>query len=203
MPAAFRLGHLNYLTWRLCASVCYFSSRERIHATSLHSINLQLRVWFKGADTTVVLKFLACYLEHNAPHNDEYLQCLLRCCQAANKFLSLLYHAELWLPRRTARMVVRAGRDYILLYKSLAKTAYEMRLTRYLLTPKLHLFMHCIHILEQQIAAKVHVVNPLSDSCQMCEDFINKVSTLGRNVSPRKFCEATLKQYMLCVHKHW
>ena len=163
----------------------------------------ELRAWFKGADTTVVLKFLVQFLQDNGPYNDEYLQCLLRCCQSANKFLSLLYHAELWLPRRTARMVVKAGHEYIALYKNLARMAYERRLTRYLLTPKLHLLMHSVLILEQQIAANVHILNPLSDSCQMCEDFINKVSTLGRNVSPRKFCEATLKQYMLCVHKHW
>ena len=163
----------------------------------------ELRAGFKGADTTVVLKFLARYLEDNVAHDEEYLQCMLKCCQSANKFLSLLYHAELWLPRRTARMVVKAGSDYISLYKRLAKTAYERRLTRFLLTPKLHLFMHCVLTLEQQLAAKVHIRNPLSDSCQMCEDFINKISTLGRSVSPRKFCEATLKQYMLCVHKHW
>ncbi|CAE7251665.1 unnamed protein product [Symbiodinium sp. CCMP2592] len=160
--------------------------------------------WFKGADTTVVLKFLASFLQANlGPDSDDYLKCLLQCCQAGNKFLSILYHNELWLPSAAARKVVKHGNMFVYTYKRLASMAYARAMTRYLLIPKHHLFKHIVLTLEEQLKQKGPILNPLCDSCQMCEDFINKISTLGRSVSQQKFCEATLLQYMLCVQRNW
>lgn len=162
------------------------------------------RTWFKGADTTVVLKFLASFLQRNlGPDSDDYLKCLLQCCEAGNKFLSILYHNDLWLPSAAAKNVVKQGNMFVLTYKRLASMAYARALTRFLLIPKHHLFMHVVLTLEEQLKQKGPILNPLCDSCQMCEDFINKISTLGRSVSQQKFCEATLLQYMLCVQRNW
>ena len=152
----------------------------------------------------MVLKFLASFLQANlGSDSDPYLKCLLECCQAGNKFLSILYHNELWLPSGAGRQVVKQGDKFILTYKRLASLAYARGMTRFLIIPKHHLFMHVVLMLQQQLKHKGPILNPLCDSCQMCEDFINKISTLGRSVSQQKFCEATLLQYKLCVQRNW
>ena len=163
------------------------------------------RTWFKGADTTIALKFLAHFLTEKGvgSDSDEILWCLLKCCKAANKFFSLLYHQELWLPMRVAKLVSKAGNEYISVYKRLANLAYGRGLTRFLLTPKLHLLMHCVHTIDLQIQGTGVIMNPLAESCQMCEDFINKIATLGRSVSPQKFGEATLRKYLMSVQRYW
>ena len=165
----------------------------------------QPRTWFKGADTTVVIKFLVHILEEKriGPESDELLQCLLKCCKAANKFFSLLYHQELWLPPRVAKLVTKAGKEYITSFKQLANLAYGRGLTRFLLTPKMHLLMHSLLWLGMQAAGNGAIMNPLVDSCQMCEDFINKIATLGRSSSPRKFATGTLKKYLIAAQRYW
>ena len=61
----------------------------------------------------------------------------------------------------------------------------------------------CHIILDLETDCRNHgpAVNPLSASCQMPEDFINKVSTLTRSVQPRRMPESTIDKYQICVAK--
>ncbi|CAE7834508.1 unnamed protein product [Symbiodinium necroappetens] len=121
--------------------------------------------WFKGADTTFVLKFL--------------------------------------IFKRRLIKVVRLGMAMLTLYTRIAAMAHSRSLPRFKLTPKYHMLMHVVYQLMLDRDANRSPINPLAYSCQMPEDFINRVATLARAVNPRFVPERTLYLYKVALAKVW
>ena len=90
------------------------------------------RQWFKGADTTFVLKFLVFKFETTLAsdalqgHSDlEYLRTILECLKASDGFLSSLYKAGLFLTKRRLIKVVRLGMAMLTSYTRIAAMAHS------------------------------------------------------------------------------
>ena len=170
------------------------------------AFSLLPRQWFKGADTTFVLKFLIFKFENELTpaHNDiEYLGTILECLKASDGFMSCLYKAGLFLSRRRLIKVVRLGMAMLTLYTRIAAMAHSRSLPRFKLTPKYHMLMHVVYQLMLDRDANRSPINPLAYSCQMPEDFINRVATLARAVNPRFVPERTLYLYKVALAKVW
>ncbi|CAE7683889.1 unnamed protein product [Symbiodinium necroappetens] len=164
--------------------------------------------WFKGADTTFVLKFLVFKFENVLASEDLgddrlYVQAVLDCLKASDGFLSSLYKAGLFLWRRRLVKIVRLGNEMIASYTRCAGLAVSRSLARFKLSPKYHMLMHVVLQLMVDRDANRTPVNPMAYSCQMPEDFINRVATLARSVSPRYVPARSLSLYKIALAKLW
>ena len=99
--------------------------------------------------------------------------------------------------------VALLGIEMIQSYTRCAAMAVSRSLSRFKLTPKYHMLMHVVYQLSQDKDANREPVNPLAFSCQMPEDFINRVATLARSVSPRFVPARTLELYKVALTKVW
>ena len=114
---------------------------------------------------------------------------------------SSLYKAGLFLRRRRLVKVALLGIEMIQSYTRCAAMAVSRSLSRFKLTPKYHMLMHVVYQLSQDKDANREPVNPLAFSCQMPEDFINRVATLARSVSPRFCAGENLGALQGCTHE--
>ncbi|CAE7897038.1 unnamed protein product, partial [Symbiodinium microadriaticum] len=162
--------------------------------------------WFKGADTTFVIKFLVFKFETVLPTAETdlpFLQTVLECLKASDGFLSSLYKAGLFLQRRRLVKIVRLGLEMVSAYTRCAALALSRSLARFKLTPKYHMLMHVIYQLQLDRDAHRTPLNPLAYSCQMPEDFINRIATLARSVSPRYVPARSLYLYKVALARAW
>ena len=65
------------------------------------------------------------------------------------------------------------------------------------------MLMHVVYQLMLDKDANRTPLNPLAYSCQMPEDFINRIATLARSVSPRYVPERSLYLYKVALAKAW
>ena len=151
----------------------------------------------------LVFKYEAVLSEWDLRNNDTYFRLILECLQASDKFLSTLYKSGLFLSRLRLESVVKVGKSMLKSYADCAAMALARSLARFKLNPKYHMLMHVILQLEQDRQAGRRPLNPLSYSCQMPEDFINRVSTLSRGVSPTLMAIRTIDLYNLALAKAW
>ncbi|CAE7029678.1 unnamed protein product, partial [Symbiodinium sp. KB8] len=164
--------------------------------------------WFKGADTVVVLKFLVHKFTTILENADlelgscrSYLQRILDCLVSSNNFMSGLYRAGLFLEGRRLKRILRHATAMLDGYATCAALAMAQDRARFKYNPKWHFLCHVIHQLHTDSRHHGISLNPLSSSCQMPEDFINKVSTLTRSVQPRRMPLSTIDKYQICVAK--
>ena len=151
----------------------------------------------------LVFKYEAVLSEWDLHNNDTYFRLILECLQASDKFLSTLYKSGLFLSRLRLESVVKVGKSMLKSYADCAAMALARSLARFTLNPKYHMLMHVILQLEEDRQAGRRPLNPLSYSCQMPEDFINRVSTLSRGVSPTLMAFRTIDLYNLALAKAW
>ena len=165
-----------------------------------------LRSWFKGADTTSVCKYLeerfGRLLQDGAVMNKPYLENIYKSLRAGNQFLSRLYRCHLFLRRPEARHLAEDGRALLNEYLGAAAGAHSRRLCRFKISPKLHLFCHCVLRLEQQAASQHYILSPLSHACQLDEDLVGKLATISRNVAAKTCHERTLRRYLISLRTH-
>ncbi|CAE7234075.1 unnamed protein product [Symbiodinium sp. CCMP2456] len=166
-------------------------------------------LWFKGADTTFVIKFLVFKFQdvlekHEFQESDlRYLKEILACLKSADGFMSSLYKGGLFQGGPRLAKIVRLGESMVQLYAKIASLAYARGLARFKLNPKYHMLLHIIYQLKLDKQAQHEALNPISHSCQMAEDFINRIATLGRAVGPRKVPERTLYLYKVELARVW
>lgn len=165
------------------------------------------RGWFKGADTTSMLKFLEKKLTAALPHipdeNKLYFTEMHAVAASANRFLSLIYHSSFWLSDRESNDIIRNGRMCLDKFLKCAETAYSLGLTRWKLQPKFHLIGEMVFELEVRKEAGLPNVNPLVFSNQQDEDFVGRVATFSRHVSSRTIHERTLSRYQISLGSKW
>ena len=173
---------------------------------------IELRAWFKGADTVVVLKYLSRKFLHILDSNDrsvlgpsvrQYLQEIASCIHHTDEFMTDLYRSGLFIPRLRLERIVRHGREMLASFAKCAGLAFQQQLPRFKFNPKYHMLCHLVLELHLAMLNRHSPLNPTSFSCQMPEDFINKCSTLSRGVSAKSVASATLDLYRVSVASAW
>ena len=166
-----------------------------------------VRTWFKGADTVVVLKFMVHKYQMVLQNPDllgenrSYLERILHCLEFSNSLMSALYRGGLFLTGRRLRRIVGHQQRMLDSYAACAALAMGRNLPRFKFNPKWHFLCHICLQLYRDYQDHGIALNPLSASCQMPEDFINKVATLSRSVQARRLAGSTIDKYQLCVAK--
>ena len=135
--------------------------------------------------------------------NSSYIEAILDCLTASNKFMSTLYRCGLFIEKQDLHIIVSAGLAMLKVYARCATKAHAKGFARFKLSPKYHMLCHVVFDLEANYKKGQNPVNPLAYSCQMPEDFINRVATLSRQVSSSKVSLRTIDLYKLAVAKSW
>lgn len=118
--------------------------------------------------------------------------------QALNVALSVMYHSGYWLRKETAIRLSNILFRFLALYATCAQKTLEQRKRRYAMVPKLHMLAHCAHDLSQQAAGPAEwLINPISATCQVQEDFIGRPSRLSRRVSVRSIHKSLLMRSLI------
>ena len=201
----------GYLSWKPFFVECNYI--ELFQDISKHAMDTQPRMWFKGADTTAVVKFVEQkYSDLHAPMWDDFCCSVHDGAESVNKFLSLLYHSGLWLRPTVARNLIRYGMDFQTHYLECSQFAFNMKKTRFKLPPKFHALTHIVHDLLMQVGEVGEenlkrdapcILSPLSWCCQQDEDFVGRVAALSRTGVLRTAHERTMMLYLMNLSNHW
>ena len=168
---------------------------------------LSPRRWFKGNDTTIIVKFLeAKYKQALAdclPEIEDVLATIYDGLVAINKFMKSVYAQPLWVQPEVAGDMYTQGMTFMRAFNSAAATALARRLPRFKYMPKFHLMAHIFHSMKHAWEKGVVSMNVLSHSCQMDEDFIGRVAGQSRFVSIRTVHDRTVQRYLLNLAVRW
>ena len=165
------------------------------------------RNWFKGNDTTSICRFIEwkfrrILAEYTGPHED-YLTGILTAATAGNEFLRTLYSSPLWMRACDAKHASHNGLEFMKAYKFIGAYALKKQWPRYNLTPKIHFLAHLVHGLRGEAARGHEVLNILSSSCQLDEDFVGRIASAVRVCSSRTVHMRTLEKYLINVAIRW
>jgi hypothetical protein len=167
--------------------------------------------WFKGADTSLMCKWLESFYEQwlagppEAIKNRGLVEAIYKSLVGANTFMHILYSSGLWLTRAEGIAAYTAGRMFLDKYVESASLSLGLQRTRFALKPKLHCFHHfCEAIRWQLVELNLEfALNPLVEGCQCDEDMVGKVSRLNRRVHVSTQVERTLEKYLANCYRAW
>ena len=170
-------------------------------------IRHETRSWFKGADTHAVLKFLEQKFAGLAAHGwEDYKSSIYHAVSPANRFLSTLYRAGLWLKPSETSVAIAAGMGFCCHYRECSEYAFRNEKTRFKLPPKFHAFVHIVHNLVEQMGKLPHailakndpsILNVLAQSCQQDEDFVGHLASLSRTSVPAVVHSKCIELYLM------
>ena len=164
------------------------------------------RSWFKGADTSIMTKFLEYkYSRLLADEDCDLLICIHAALKASNEFLRLLYGQGLWMDVQSAGQAAGHGFDFLQAYNKAAALCWHQALPRFKLQPKLHMLAHVCHQLVEDSRAATcgGVLNPIAYSCQQDEDFVGRISTIVRKQHSRSVNRRVLQKFKLQLAAKW
>ena len=104
---------------------------------------------------------------------------------------------------QTAMAVADHGFLFLQAFNKLAGLALARNFPRYQVIPKAHMWAHVVHSLRLQATTGQLVLNPLSFSCQVDEDFVGRVCALSRICHPATVHFRTLQKYKVCMAIRW
>lgn len=134
------------------------------------------------------------YLDLNP--SKEYGTCKL------NRALRILYGSDLWIENIVAVDVSDCLTGFL---KAQCKLAYiytfEEEAARFGQFPKVHMVHHIAFELKRCAKLSAWVLNPITETCSMDEDFVGKCAAITRKVSPRLCSLRSLERYLaqLCI----
>lgn len=190
----------------------YFGSGFHVNnsitlASLVSALPTPSRNWFKGNDTTSLLIFLEHRLRSELPKLAGDAACyfghMFAAIEAANKFMSCLYHAALWLTAEERDTLLVKGYTCTTSFQACANQAFEQDMTRWKLQPKLRLLGEVLFKLESEKQQNLPSINPLSWSCQQDEDFVGHIASQSRQVSVRTVHSRTLSRYQVALAARW
>ena len=126
-------------------------------------------------------------------------------CQAKgiaplNQALAYLYSSGFWVPAWRGAAVANCFFTFLRCYQRLAFLTVRMRKARFALIPKLHSLHHFAVRLRQDASKGAWVINCLSTSVQMQEDFVGRPSRVSRRVDIRRLHRNTLLRCLIHYH---
>ena len=124
----------------------------------------QPRKWFKGNDTTILVKFMEYKYGRvlaDDQSTDGLLECVWEALQAASCFLRILYGCGLWIPEDQAIEASSFARKFLSAYSKAATLCWHRNLPRFKIQPKFHMFSHVAESLAEHAAAHHVAYNPI------------------------------------------
>ena len=163
--------------------------------------------WNKAALTVTLLEFLLYYCEENKEvllsKNDQRFQYTLYALRALNRFVSGLYHEDLWIEASKGTELANAGKRFFRSYTYLAFLSGKAGQPMFSLKPKLHMILEAAIMMERQSSRSKYILNILSESCSMDEDFVGRLAFVARNVSPRLVSQRSIERYLVQAYLAW
>ena len=142
-----------------------------------------LRHWFKGSDTTILVKFLEwryARLLAEGLEDQSFVEQVWAALSAANGFLTLLYSCSFWLSKDEARKASDFGLSFLKAFSRSAAVCFHPQLPRFKINPKFHMCAHLVETLAEDARMYSHARNPLMNSCQLDEDFVGRIASIAR-----------------------
>ena len=176
-----------------------------------HRDRLEPRMWFKGADTYSVCKFIEAKFR-DLDGDRLYFDCIHLAAKGGNCALSELYSNGLWLRPSQAVRVANASMACLLRYRECAQLAFARGKCRFKLPPKFHAFTHIAHGVIEQLGNvgddrlatdQPSILNPLSYCCQQDEEFVGQLAILSRTANAGYVHEGTANKYLYNLAQHW
>lgn len=170
-----------------------------MYCTAQHTIYIYIDLHAKYLVLWGVLKWCSfchfiVYLDLNP--SKEYGTCKL------NRALRILYGSDLWIENIVAVDVSDCLTGFL---KAQCKLAYiytfEEEAARFGQFPKVHMVHHIAFELKRCAKLSAWVLNPITETCSMDEDFVGKCAAITRKVSPRLCSLRSLERYLaqLCI----
>ena len=105
---------------------------------------------------------------------------------AMNLAMSFMYATGFWIPREQGMHLANLLLTFLQGYTTAAKLCLQSGQHRFGLMPKLHYLHHASNRLRVEARRAEWVINPMSESVQVQEDFIGRPSRLSRRVDVRQ-----------------
>ena len=122
--------------------------------------------------------------------------------KALNRFVSGMYHADLWIPRSQVVFLVQNGEHFIKAYCYLAFLSNRQGEPKFSARPKLHMLHEAIVFFRRSLGLEF-CYNIIAESCSVDEDMVGRIAFLTRHVSPRLTGLRTLERYLTQVLLAW
>ena len=116
---------------------------------------------------------------------------------AFNLFISGLYGEGYWVHRDVAIPLAACCEKFSECFGRCSDVCYQRGLHRFHGVPKSHSLCHFPLRMREEAARSEYVVNCLSESVQMQEDFIGRPSRLSRRVSPKALHLRCVQRYLI------
>eukprot|EP00438_Fugacium_kawagutii_P033971 Skav228929 [mRNA] locus=scaffold2181:107554:109044:- [translate_table: standard] len=169
----------------------------------------------KASDVTLMVSWLAVLSAglRQDPLDENHLSILTtlqECCNAAQRFLKIIYGHKMWLRRHCAATLYMNIHKFLVLYNKLAFfSMYRHQFTGFAIKSKFHLLAHAKFELWSALVSKptsTFILNPGIYACDMCEDLVGRIARLSRRVSPQTPSKRTFQLYFIksrAVHQRW
>ena len=157
----------------------------------------------KGSDSMALLRWLNFFLKLNlrtptVAGFEDLLRTMQQTCRSVIDIFRLVHSHKLFLARDCAAhlyvVIMRTLRGY----KKLGKMVLMMNIRAFVLKPKAHALHHVAHSIKKALdGGHPVVVSPEAFACDMCEDFIGRISRLSRRVGVRVMDRRVLERHFL------
>ena len=143
-------------------------------------------------------------LAEEMQEHERYFEAIYNAASGINAFLSGLFRQPLWVEPEAADGLAKHGMKFMESFCFAAHYALNVLQTpRFKIPPKLHMLAHFCHKLYSASQARLPLLNFLSSSCQMDEDFIGKIAFQSRQVSIRTVHRRSIQRYLVNLAIRW
>ena len=194
----FKRAHAMFQLW------CVANGRSAgLHSFSKAYFNMKTLIsapWSssKGSDSMLLLEWLIFTLRLNilSPHVDGHsalLKEMLQVCESGLD-MKMIHSHGVWLERGCARRLYVSLMTCLRGYSLLGQRASQLRVRAFIQKPKQHALHHVALSLKNQLQQGASLIcNPQVMACEMCEDYMGRISRLSRKVG-FKLCDLRVCQ---------
>ena len=161
--------------------------------------------WTKGALTTTLSLWLENFTQKRLLEGgpDQRLSLAASGTRALNAMMRSFYEQDLWLDRESKNLILNAGNHFLQATSQLAFLNHRLRKNFFPITPKHHMMYHVLKTIQWQGDIAQFAFNPLSEFCALDEDYIGRIASISRSVSPRLACIRVVQRYLLYCRSVW
>lgn len=116
-----------------------------------------------------------------------------------NLSMSYMYASGFWIPKTEGLRLSTLLSVFLQSYTKCARVCLSEGWHRFGLMPKMHYLHHSAHRLRLEGLRAQWVINPMSESVQMQEDYIGRPSRLSRRVSVRQLHLRVVERSLICA----
>ena len=158
----------------------------------------------KGSDSILCLEWLVFTLNQQMANptvagHDRMLKQMHQVCEACLG-VNMVHSHGLWLKRTCARLLYGHFMTLLRGYALLGQKALTLKIRAFIQKPKCHGVHHIAVSLKRQLKLGVPLVlSPQAFACEICEDFLGRISRLSRRVGFRLCHLRVIQHYFLKV----